>query len=332
MHFASQTESDVEIRTIRPEEFAEFVAFLNAGMRPRPLPTRAEDDFPVILGPGNLDGLWGVQDARGWAAGLSVLVRRFTTPAGPVAVAGIGSVVTRADRRGEGLSSRLQAAVLTRLRADGVPLAVLWTDQPEVYAGRGFRPAGWEWHADLAPAALDPALPRGEIREFRLADLADVTMLYEAHALRTLRGTGDAARLYAMPGTSGLVVVRGGRVTAYAFCGKGADFPDYVAEWAGPAELVVPLLAAARARGLASRVLLPPGTDAVRDALLERGAALGAVPCGLWAVLAPASLAAMAIDGPADPGDPVGWLGTVDDHGDPVVGPLTIAVWGLDSV
>ena len=83
----------------------------------------------------------------------------------------IGSVVTRPEFRGQGLSTALQNALLTRLKGKNVPLAVLWTDQPEIYAGRGFAPAGWELHIDLAEAELTAEVPTGfALREFQPDD------------------------------------------------------------------------------------------------------------------------------------------------------------------
>jgi GNAT superfamily N-acetyltransferase len=321
------------IRTIEAAEHAAFVAFLNAGMRPEGSATRADDDFPVVLAPDNLEGLWGLEDARGWAAGLAVLVRPFATSTGSVDVAGIGSVVTRRDRRGEGLSRQIQHHVLQELATRGVPLAVLWTDQPEIYAGRGFKPAGWEYHVDLAGVDLAAADPPALVRPFRPEDTDAVVARYADHPFHTRRRALDHARLYSMPGTRGLVLERAGAVVAYAFCGKGADFPGYVAEWGGNAEPVLTLLAAVRDRGLAHRVLVPAGREDLLEAALARGAGTAVVPSGLWTVLRPDLLArCTGIESPADPVDAAAWLGSVDADGLPVPGRLALAVWGFDSV
>ena len=318
------------ICTITADEFAEFIAFINAGMRPDGAPTRAEEDFPVILGRENLAGLWGLRDREGFAAGLSCLVRPFTTDHGTVLVAGIGSVVTRADRRGEGLSGRIQQVVLDHLREAGVHLAVLWTDRPEIYARRGFAAAGYEYHVDVAAADLPSGAPAGA---FHAADAGAVAAIYRRHPLRTMREASDDAALYAMPGTRGLVSRRDGAVQAYVFCGKGEDFPGYVAEWGGPVEAVLPLLAAARAEGLASRVLAPAGAEPLVAALLDRGAGAAAVPCGLWSVLSAEGLGRATGRTPqGDPGLAASWLGAVGEDGTVTPGPLRVAVWGFDSV
>lgn len=324
----------MDIRTVRPEEHAEYLLFCNAGMRPKGAPTRVEDDFPVIFSPDNCHGLWGIRDQRGWAAGLNVLTRTFTSTAGAVRVAGIGSVVTRADRRGEGLSSRLQTWVLGHLAAQGVPLAVLWTDQPEIYAGRGFKAAGWEYHLDVTGAELAGLRPgAAEIRTLEPADVPAIAGLYAQHALATRREAADAALLYGMPGTTGLVLIADGALRAYAFCGKGEDFCGYVAEWGGPAPLALAVIAEARRRGLASRVLVPAGTEHLVALALPRAATVAVVPSGYWNVLRPDLMPqAAGCAGGAQRDDPCFWLGQPGPGGQPLPGRLALAVWGLDSV
>ena len=322
------------ICTVSPEERQEFLAFCNAGMRPGGARTRLEDDFPVIFSPQNRNGLFGIRDQQGWAAAISVLVRTFTTTAGEVSVAGVGSVVTRPDRRGEGLSNNLQTIVLGRLAGAGAALAVLWTDRQEIYAGRGFTPAGWEYHLDLTGAAIsDPDLGEYQIRPFEPRDLSAIAMLYDRHPLRTRRQAGDEVLLYGMPGTQGLVLDRGRDVAAYAFCGKGADFPSYVAEWGGPPREALAVVAEARRRGLAHRVLVPACCDEFLELALQRGAACDLRPSGLWKVLRPELLSRVAgQDLLADMQDPRVWLGYPGRNGRPVAGRLAIAVWGFDSV
>ncbi|MBM4130589.1 GNAT family N-acetyltransferase [bacterium] len=326
----------MEITGLTVALHADYLGLVNAEIRPEGAVTRAEDDFPLALARENLDWMLGARDREGrLAAGLAVLVRRHATSCGELAIGMIGSVATRPDCRGQGLSAHLQEAALTRLGELGVPLAALWTDRPEIYAGRGFVPAGWEHHAELTPAELPPPEAPLTVRAYETADAAAVAALHDAHRWRALREPGDAERLYGMPGTRGLLAVADGRPVAAVFCGKGADFGGYVAEWDGPPRHVLPLLAVARAQELADVVLIPPGGDDLAAELGARGARAVAQASACWRVVRPDLLAgAVAAAGgspPAMGADARAWLGGIDAAGRAQSGPLTLAIWGLDS-
>ena len=330
----------MQIASVTAADHADFLALVDAEIRPDRAKTNAWDDFPLILAAENRSWQLVARDADGEiAAGLACLIRTYVTSCGDLPVAGIGSVVTRPRDRGRGLSSRLQNEMLSRLRRKNIPLAVLWTDQPAIYAGRGFTAAGWEVHADLTDARLPLEPPTGHVvRPYRTDDAPAAADLYAAHRLRTRRLSGDTGRLYGMPGTRGLILADTAedRPVAAVFCSKGADFVDYVAEWLGPARDVLPLLGEAVVRRWARHVLIPAGGEALAAELGRRGAGCRAQPSGFWAVLAPGPLVTAArAAGRAAPDDldsPVAWLGTVDPQQRPVAGIIDIAVWGMDSV
>lgn len=327
----------MEIAGLTLAQHAEFLALVDAEIRPPHAVTRPWDDFPLALDRANLPWLLGATDGSGrLAGGLSILVRTFATSCGDLPVAAVGSVVTRPDCRGRGVSAGLQAAALALLARQDVPLAALWTDQPEIYAGRGFRPAGWEWHADLESASLPLAAPEGVVvRNWAPADAGAAAALHDRHPWRTRRSPQDAACLYGMPGTRGLVAATGAGVAATVFCGKGADFPQYVAEWAGDPGLVLCLLGEARRRGWAGSVLIPAGAEDLAMRLDAAGARLWAVPSACWSLVR-RDLVAAAVDGaggsrPGADDGPADWLGGVGADGVVNPGPLTVAVWGFDS-
>lgn len=327
----------MEIAGLTAAQHADYLSLVNAEIRPRGSATHPWEDFPLVLDPANLDWMLAATDTDGrLAGGLAVLVRPFATSCGVIEVGAVGSVVTRPDCRGRGLSARLQAAALAALKRQDVPLAALWTDRPEIYAGRGFIPAGWEWHAGLEEAALPNGAPAGvTLRDWRPGDLPAVERLYEDHRWRTARRPGDGARLYGMPGTRGLVAEAGGDVRAAIFCGKGADFPEYVTEWSGDIGLVLALLGLARMLGLANAVLIPAGGEALAERLAAAGSPPLAMPSGCWAVCRPdllaARLSAVGVVPPPAAADARAWIGTVADDGSVRPGPLTLAVWGFDS-
>jgi len=328
----------MEITSFTPDQFPEFLSLVDDQIRPPGSSTHVWEDYPLILGRENRDMILGICDQGRVAAGVACLVRQFQTSCGAVPVAGIGSVVTRPEFRGQGFSRALQNAMIDRLASENVPLAVLWTDQPEFYRGRGFVPAGWEFHVDMASMRSVTDFPEGfSCRAFGVEDSAAVATLYERHPFRTLRRPGDAVRLYTMPGTRGLVALgEGEQVVASVFCGKGADFRDYVPEWSGPLGLVIPLLDESRRRGWARYLLAPPGAERLAEQLVRLGAEVTAQAAGHWLVIQPERLSrylqgsGMGIS--RDPADPAAVLGTVGSDGVVIPGALSVAVWGFDSV
>jgi len=328
----------MDIISFTSPQFTEFLSLVDDEIRPPGVSTHAWEDFPLILGPGNREMILGICEGGRVVAGVGCLVRQFQTSCGPIPVAGVGSVVTRPEFRGRGFSRALQNELIHRLGVANVPLAVLWTDRPEIYRGRGFASAGWEFHVDMEPMRVGGAFPeRFTFRTFGAADVSTIADLYDRHPFRTLRNPGDAELLYTMPGTRGLVATgEGGQVVAAVFCGKGADFPDYVVEWSGPLGLVIPLLEEVRHRKWARHLLAPPGGDRLADQLARLGATVVARETGLWKVIQPDGLSrylqGAGHGASLDSGDPASVLGSVGPDGVIIPGVLTVAVWGFDSV
>ena len=89
-------------------------------------------------------------------------------------------------------------------------------------------------------------------------------------------------------------------------------------------------------KGLASQVLQPPGSEELVNRLVDLGCGWMATPSGQWVVLDSLRLGGLVgksgAQVPTDKEDPASWLGTVDTTGQPLIGPITAAVWGFDSV
>ncbi|PJA75332.1 hypothetical protein CO151_06890 [bacterium CG_4_9_14_3_um_filter_65_15] len=318
-------------------EHAEFLRLVDAEIRPDRAKTHAWEDFPLILHDSNRDSVLIARDETGRiAGGIAGLIREFSSDYGPVAVAGIGSVVTHPDFRGRGISRRLQENLLAEFAPRSVPLAVLWTDQPEIYAGRGFHAAGWEFHLNIQDADLPTALgSEKRIRPLQGSDVGAVSRLYDQHPCRTLRRPGDAEALYMMPGTRGLVLEGAAGVEAVVFCGKGADFPGYIGEWDGDASGVLMLLEHARRENLAHNILVPAGEEVFAETLVKSGAGWAVRTSGFWRVLDQAGLSRLcgvAVLSADEAHPPTYWLGDVNDQGGIRPGILKIGVWGFDSV
>ena len=321
------------IRTVRPGEQSRLLALVESGLRRPGSPTGPADDFPLALGEANRDWQLVVEENDEFLAALVCLVRPCVTSAGELPVAAIGSVVTAASSQGGGLSRRLQQDILARLGERGVPLAVLWSDRPELYSARGFAPAGVEFHVDLDGWRGPDAPPGAVVRPYAPRDTAAVAVLHARHPYRTRRAPGDDALLYGMPGTRGWVLepFAGAAVTAYAFCGKGQDFPGWILEWGGTVSAVAILVAHLRAQAGARWLLAPQGAEELAAGLAAAGARVVARASGLWCVTNAPRLAVLA-GGAAPDTVAAAWLGGVDESGQPRPGPLRLAVWGFDSV
>ena len=329
----------LEIHTASLTQHAAMLALVDAEIRTNGTATRAWDDFRLVLAPENRDWQFVATEGEEIVGCLACLIRPFATSCGVIPVAGIGSVVTAARWRGRGISSRLQRYALERIAASKVPLAVLWTDRPEYYAGCGFGAAGVEYHVDYEDCDLDDLpVASGQIRPYQDQDTAQIAALYARHPLHTVRAPGDAASLYGMPGTKGLVFVEGQQLSGYLFGGKGADFPGYVTEFGGDGAAVVALLAEARRQQIATKVLVPQGETELRRLLVARGASWSARASGYWSVVAAdilratVSTAAPTVAHWPDSNEAAAWLGSVDRTGTPHTGALKLAVWGFDSV
>ena len=247
----------VAFSAIDPAENPRFVGFVDACFG-RPAGSSLRQDFPTSLAVDNHRHQFVGRVGGQWACAASALIRRWRTSAGPVEVAAVGCFATDPRWRGQGLSARLQDFVLERLRREGVDWAVLWTDRPEYYRGRGFASAGQEWHALLRGFEAPPWPPGVTWRIGGPEDAAAVHALYLQHALRSERTLGDTAA-HLRPGTTRLFVAEDASgVCAYACVGKGADFGGFVLEYGGPVELVHSLWAVAAADG-AQQVLVPEG-------------------------------------------------------------------------
>lgn len=104
---------------------------------------------------------WWIADERGPATYLRVVVDDTPRPGNQDARTLIGRVVTRADRRGEGLARRLLAHVVERHGHEPLALHAQVYAQP-LYAGVGFEAYGDEYleagipHIGMYRAATPP--------------------------------------------------------------------------------------------------------------------------------------------------------------------------------
>lgn len=200
----------------------------------------------------------------------------------PRRVGGIGSVATHPEARGRGLVRQLLAAAERSMTAEGCAWSLLFTGTPGVYRGSGWQEFATSYtEGGLAPTA---PVPRPfDVRRASAADAVEVTALHHTYnavrPLTSLREPGDwAVRVpawYGPPERSLVAVDPGsGALVGWVVAQHEGDRVE-VREFAGAAESLGTLLAAAGAHGRAAgltraRVRIPdgPGVTAALGAFL----------------------------------------------------------------
>jgi len=281
------------------EEKPRVLAWLDAGLRRGEGTLAAE--YPLALGPDAAAEQRVVFDG-GAPAAHALLVRAEVLARGRALRVGlIGSVYSDPARRGRGHAQACVRACLEAARAQGLALALLWSDLPDFYAKLGFVPAGRDVLLDVdaallaragAPAACDVGLPRPE-------EWAVLEALHAKKPVHVHRPAGALARFAAAPGTALAVARRGGRPVAYAALGRGDDFAGVVHEWAGDADGVLACLARFVAACGPVRLLAGPEPEPPLPRLVGAGARVERRPLGLvhlldarelWSAIAPRPL------------------------------------------
>lgn len=207
----------------------------------------------------------------------------------------IGSVVTDEAYRGQGLASELLARAEDMLRRSGAVLSMLWADQREFYADRGYVPVGTELDYRV-PRTLAPYLPEtSHVRAATTADAPAIHALYGLHAERVERSLVETCALLAGPGMRALVHEGPEGLDGYAIEGRGEDLTGIVHEWGGRGDAYLTCLRAHLERLPADQDslwwMVPASQVEVQSLMNEAGVegVLGVL--GMGKLLSPAGLA-----------------------------------------
>ena len=229
-------------------------------------------EYPLVFdeeGPGELYAL--LDDGLVMSA-CAVLERELVHPGGRTHAGFIGSVSTHPDARGRGLATRLLLEVESALSERGCEHALLWADDPEFYARRGYSLDGAEtdFLVDQVPSEL---LEAGQsVRPLRAGDEGRIHELYTWHGARVERSPEETRRLLSCPSMRVLVATRGGEVEAYVCFGRGADLSGVAHEWGGEPAGVLACLAALLERSETLFVMAPGGPGPMGELLDSCGA------------------------------------------------------------
>lgn len=168
---------------------------------------------------------------------VAFIDREFQHPMVRMKLGLLGLVATHPDLRKRGFASQLVQQACLELKKKGCLIAVLWSDQEKFYLPLGFHRAGRE--QDLR---FSTSMMRGDFGEVRPMDFDKdshlIWRLYQKQNYRLDRSLEEQKKLLKTPQSKVFVTEKDGKLSSYIVVNKGADFTDYIHEWAGePSEL-----------------------------------------------------------------------------------------------
>ena len=277
-------------RAPKQEEWPSVLEFLTKSLRPG-LTWTLEQEYPSALSQQNLQNiriLKSNDDILSSAVMKPFLVKSLV---GVLKVAGIGSVVTAADHRGQGLSGQILNSCLEAARKDVCDFAILWTDLFDFYRKLGFELAGSEISLILEKQLVSSESYR--VVEGAQIDASALLRLYGQHPCGGLRNEEDIRKHLRIPQSRIYTAWdANNQLKAFAVEGKGADLQGYIHEWGGETQALVHLLSHMQKKspGTVLVVLAPPSAENLRRTLTAQGAREYQGILGMIKILSPVSL------------------------------------------
>ena len=278
-------------RAPKLEEWPSVVEFLTKSLRPG-LTWSLDQEYPSALSQQNLQNVRILKstsnDILSSAVMKPFLVKSLV---GVLKVAGIGSVVTAEQHRGQGFSGQILNSCLEAARQDVCDFAILWTDLFDFYRKLGFELAGTEisiiLEKPLAPAAAYKVVEGPQV------DASAILRLYGQHPCGGLRNEEDIRRHLKIPQSRVYTAWdANNQMKAYAVEGKGADLQGYVHEWGGETQALIALFAHMQKKNAGSPIVVmtPPSAENLRRTLAAQGAREYQGILGMIKILSPVSL------------------------------------------
>ncbi|MCP3914845.1 MAG: GNAT family N-acetyltransferase [bacterium] len=226
------------------------------------------DEYPLVFDD-RFDGrIVTARDDEELLSTCAFLVRELVIGPSRVRVGLIGSVATDPEHRRQGHGSQVLLKAEEELARRGCVFSLLWADEPQYYAGRGYVPIGAELNYVIHPEQASLLPDCDSARLAQPDDIERIHALYLAHSARVERSFDETRALLAGPGIETLVTERAGRAVAYSCLGRGGDLQTVVHEWGGDAEDVLALVHAHLDRQSVRRplfMLVPAQAREVRE-------------------------------------------------------------------
>ena len=229
-------------RAPRPDEFDELIAHVGHVMRGEvgAAPTYAHD-LPRIYCLDNLQNIRVMRVDGRIVSSAAIYPQETRVGDVRLRIGGITGLTTDSAYRRRGYATRVMQACGERMAELGCELSLLGSGVPSWYRKLGWEYAGVERSYQFSRGNRH-LLPTDSGLEIRPAEDADFEALAATHAARALGGVRSPELLRSMwspsPGAAVWVALRDGQVGSYLRV-RGTS----VTEYAGPAVLVLPMLA-----------------------------------------------------------------------------------------
>lgn len=228
-------------RPTSESEFPEVLAFLDKGLREEN-PWSIAAEYPTAINLMNIHNMRIITDNENVLSHAVIKPLIVKTPRAIFKVGAIGSVYTKSDYRGQGLSTQIIYDCIEHSTRQNCDVGILWTNLYDYYRRFGFELAGTE-----VSAVIDSQL-NYQISGLRFSHEANVSpdaimRLYSQHTVNTVRTLDEIKKYLAIPNTRIYTAWESnGQLGAYAIEGKGADLTNYVHEWGGQTSRLLALL------------------------------------------------------------------------------------------
>ena len=228
-------------RVMRLGERQDLIDHVNRVMREEvgSLPTYGED-WPHVHQPDNVENIFVVREDDQIVASTAIYPHDTRLGNVELRIGGINGVSTDVPYRRRGYATRVLDACIERMAELGSHVSLLSTGVPSWY-----RKQGWEYGGTVRVYRFDrgnrsflPSEPVPEIRPATDADFEALSEINEAQAWGAVRPPDHMRAMLKRRNSTVWVAERNGRAGAYVFARGTA-----MAEYGGPADLVVPTIA-----------------------------------------------------------------------------------------
>lgn len=278
-------------RAPRQEEWSSVLEFLTKSLRPGQT-WSLDQEYPSALNQQNLQNVRILKSANNDILSSAVM-KPFLVKSlvGVMKVAGIGSVVTAEDQRGQGFSGQIMNSCLEAARMDVCDFAILWTNLFDFYRKLGFELAGTEVSMILEQPVT--STQNFKVIEGAQIDPSAILRLYGQHPCGGFRNEEDIRRHLKIPQSRVYTAWdNNNQMKAYAVEGKGADLQGYIHEWGGDTQALVALFSHMQKKNpdKALVVMTPPSAENLRRTLIAQGAKEYQGILGMIKIVSPVAL------------------------------------------